>query len=191
MTTVYKGPSLYSISEDPSAVFSPEDRISAQQAKRNSLVANAYLLKAHASQVHYIAQRPMHNERDHMVNVLKRFRHGIGIWMDCSESVSFLYYTSGCKDPNGMNFDGWGNSHTMWQHLNHRYTDPNRAHAGALGVYGPEGNEHVIMIVKHDAHDPLVFSHGQEAGPFIIPLSEESAGHRGQPFTFLDVSSLL
>lgn len=158
--------------------------------QRARLVKNAETLISYAPQIHYLARRPMRNERDHIDNVVRRFKRGIDMWMDCSESVSLLYYTSGCKDPSGLGFDGSGNSGTMWSHLTHRYTNPADAHPGALGVYGPEGDEHVVMVLEHDEHDPTVFSHGSEIGPLRIRLSQESAAHEGQPFVFLDVSKL-
>lgn len=158
--------------------------------QRALLVKNAEILISYAPQIHYVQQRPMVNEHDHINNVVKRFKKGIDMGMDCSESVSFLYFTSGLGDPNGMNFDGYGNSGAMWSHLTNRYTNPADAHPGALGVYGPEGDEHVVMALEGGSDDPWLFSHGSEIGPLKIRLSDESDAHRGQPFTFLDVSKL-
>jgi hypothetical protein len=160
-------------------------------AKRTALVADAWALIHHEPQVHYRQQRPMRNERDHMVNVLDRFRRGIGMWMDCSEAVSFLFFTTGCHDPNGMNFNGVGNSGMMYEHCHDRYHDPNRALPGALVVYGHRGSEHVCMVMAHDAHNPLLFSHGQERGPLAIRLRDENAAHSGQDVCFLSIAALL
>lgn len=160
-------------------------------AKRALLVTNAWILIHHAPLVHYLARRPMKNERDHMGAVLRRFNQGIGMWMDCSEAYSFLAFTSGWRDPNGLAFDSWGNSGTMWHHLTHRYTDPNAAHPGAACVFGDQGSEHVACVLQHDRHNPLMFSHGGESGPLAIRYEDEKRYHRGQPVTFLDVSPLL
>lgn len=159
-------------------------------AQRQILVKWAQVLAAHKDQVDYVAQRPMHNEHDRMRNVVRRFNRGIHIDMDCSEAVSMLFFNAGLKDPSGLGYDNYGNSGTMWRHLTRHYGNPNNAHPGALGVYGEAGSEHVVMVTKHDLHNPEVFSNGSQGGPYILPLSHESAAHAGQPFVFLDISSL-
>jgi hypothetical protein len=159
--------------------------------RRNELVSIARYMTAHASLIHYEQRRPMELPKLGYANVQGRFRSGLSVSADCSEMVTAVYKWAGCKDPNGDNYDGAGWSGAMYAHLVHRYTNPSGAHPGAIGVYGPSGDEHVIMVLEHDNHDPLVFSHGSEIGPLILRLSNESAAHRGQPFTFLDVGSIV
>lgn len=158
--------------------------------QRNQLVGKARFLIGKASVIDYAQVRPMVTRGYSWSEVVNKLDRGQRIAMDCSEAVTNLYRWCGLKDPNGLGFDGAGNSGDMWHHLTHRYTDPNNAHPGALGVYGPEGDEHVVMVIAHDAHNPLLFSHGSEIGPLAITLDNEAGAHRGQPFTFLDVSSL-
>lgn len=158
--------------------------------QRNELVAKAKFLIGKASLIDYEAVRPMLTRGESWDQIVSKLDNGGRIAMDCSEAVTELYRWCGLKDPNGLGFDGFGNSGQMWHHLAHRYTDPGDAHPGALGVYGPEGDEHVVMVIEHDAHNPLLFSHGSEIGPLAITLHNEAGAHQGQPFTFLDVSSL-
>jgi hypothetical protein len=157
---------------------------------RNELVKIATYLISKASQIDYLARRPMTVPQMGLSGVQRRLSSGERIAMDCSEAVTAMYKWAGLKDPNGLGYDGAGNSGDMWHHLTHHYTNPNNAHPGALGVYGPQGDEHVVMVIKHDAHDPILFSHGSEIGPLRISLSDENGAHRGQPFTFLDVAGL-
>lgn len=158
--------------------------------QRTELVGKAKFLIGEASLIDYEAARPMLTRHLSWSQVVNKLDHGQRIAMDCSEAVTQLYHWCGLKDPNGLGFDGAGNSGQMWHHLTHRYTNPSNAHPGALGVYGPEGDEHVVMVIEHDAHNPLLFSHGSEIGPLAITLRNEAGAHQGQPFTFLDVSTL-
>lgn len=160
-------------------------------ARRNRLVAIARYMQQHAALIHYQQRRPMELPHLGFDNVQGRFRGGLTVSADCSEMVTALFKWAGCHDPNGDNYDGAGWSGGMYAYLRGHYTNPAQAHPGALGVYGPGGDEHVIMVIEHDNHDPLVFSHGSEIGPLILRLSNESAAHSGQPFTFLDVGHVV
>jgi hypothetical protein len=44
-------------------------------------------------------------------------------------------------------------------------------------------------MVRRPGADPLLFSHGQERGPFLIPLSVEKRYHVA-PYTFLSIAHL-
>lgn len=158
--------------------------------QRASLVTYAKFLIAHAPQIHYTQIRPMPTRSLSVEGAIARFHQGGTISMDCSEAVTLIYRWSRCHDPNGLNYDGAGNTHVMWAHLNHRYTNPADAHPGALVVYGFEGDEHVGMVIERNGDNPILFSHGSEIGPLRIDLASESAAHRGQARTFLDVSGL-
>jgi hypothetical protein len=159
--------------------------------RRDLLVSLAQYMTAHAPLVHYEQRRPMELPALGINTVRGRFKSGDTVAADCSEMVTALYKWAGCKDPNGDNYDGAGNSGSMFAHLTGRYTNPNDAHPGALGVYGNQGDEHVIMVLEHDARNPMVFSHGSEIGPLILRLSSESAAHEGQAFTFLAVTPVV
>lgn len=164
--------------------------LAVQIQKRMTLAQNGKLLIAHAPMIHYVPQRPMHNEHDRMINVLKRFRKGIDMNLDCTEAISMLFHMALCGDPNGMNFDGLGNSGIMFTYNKKHYWDPSHAHLGAIAVYGPRGKDHAAMVMELNGNNPWMFSHGQEAGPLRVPYSVEAEAHGGL-VTLLDIGHLL
>jgi hypothetical protein len=149
------------------------------------------LLLAHEPQVHY----PAHDRRDgadlasfrltaHQLQAL--LARGGGIQADCSELVTELCRWAGLADPNGLAYARAGYTGTMLDHL--PPCDPLAADVGDLVVLGPGTGDHVCMVLEH-GDDPLLFSHGQEAGPLAVSLSREAAAHR-PPVRFLSVASL-
>lgn len=115
-------------------------------------------------------------------------RGGGSVTMDCSEAVTCLCRWAGLHDPNGLGYDGQGNTSTLRHHLPN-YTNPHAARIGALCVYGPGYGQHVAMVYSPDPHDPLMWSHGAEAGPRLVRHSVEAAIH-SPPFTFLAITHL-
>jgi hypothetical protein len=127
-------------------------------------------LVTHAPAVHYGKYRPMRTRFiSTNAELLSKLATTGGIITDCSETVTLICHLAGLKDPSGMNYDGYGNSHTMWQHLAH-YDDPADAYTGGLAAFGLEGALHIAMV-RHEGADPIVFSHGGEPGPSFMPLS--------------------
>jgi len=145
------------------------------------------MLVSRRSQIHYRQARPMDitaMNKDQLDRLMSR---GGQIWADCSEMATALFKWVGAGDPNGMGFDGWGNSNSMWGHLDH-YFDPSAAGIGALVVYGPEGQHHVSVVCETGG-DPLLFSHGSEHGPDLWRYSQERQW-QWHPATFLSVGGL-
>lgn len=158
------------------------------EAQRRHLGRLMDLLVGHEPQVHYAQVRPMQTRHITEHELLATISHGIT--MDCSESVTLLCRLAGIGDPNGKHFDGSGYTGTLLQHLPH-YTDPRKAKVGALVVFGPgrhHDGDHVCMV-RRPGPNPLLFSHGQERGPFYISLSEEKKYHP-EPTTFLSIANL-
>ena len=164
----------------------------ATAAQRAHLLALMQLLIGYEPQVHY----PPHDVRT--AADLATFKlteqqldrllaTGGSIQADCSEMVTELCRWAGLADPNGLNYAYAGYTGTMLAQLPH-YDNPASALVGALVVFGPGTGEHVCMVIEPGA-DPLLFSHGQEAGPFAIRLSAERAAHH-PPVTFLSIANL-
>lgn len=163
----------------------------ATAAQRARLLALMRLLLAHEPQVHY----PLHDHRGgadlasfrltapRLAALLAR---GGGIQADCSELVTELCRWAGLADPNGLGYARAGYTGTMLTHL--PVCDPAEADVGELVVFGPGSGDHVCMVLE-PGDDPLLFSHGQEAGPLAVPLAREAAAHR-PPVRFLSVASL-
>jgi hypothetical protein len=146
-------------------------------------------LVAHAPAIHYSQFRPMRT-RSLATNeaLIEKLASESGIRTDCSETVTLLCRLAGLRDPNGMHYDGYGNSHTMWQHLDH-YPDPADALTGGIVVFGHQGYDHVAMV-RRPGPDPICFSHGGEPGPVFIRLSWLAKALR-PPRQMLSIASLL
>jgi hypothetical protein len=112
---------------------------------------------------------------------------GGSISMDCSEGVTCLCKWAGLRDPNGLHYNGQGYTGTLLAHLPH-YRDPSKAKVGALCVFGPGNGDHVAMVMEPGS-DPLMWSHGSEAGPYLVRWSAERDYHR-KPATFLSIAGL-
>jgi hypothetical protein len=137
--------------------------------------------------IHYAQRRPMrtiHFSEQQLVSLLN---HGGAITMDCSEAVTCLCKWAGLHDPNGFHYNGSGYTGTLLANLRH-YSDPSAAQVGALVVYGPGGGHHVSMVME-PGHDPLLWSHGREAGPNTIRLSTQRR-QQPAPATFLSIARL-
>lgn len=162
------------------------------EAKRHLLVAEAQYLIARASQIDYIEQRPMPMNGFHTWgDVVHQLSRDGRMADDCSGSITNLYRWAKCEDPCNMNFDGYGNTDSMFN-ANEHYTETRHAHPGAIGIFGWQGaTVHAIMVMQPDGDNPWCYSHGEEAGPFHIRLLDEQRYHTGQPLAWLNVAHLL
>jgi hypothetical protein len=159
----------------------------ATTAQRQHLLALMRYTLAHERQIHYAQVRPMRTVRLSEAELHTLLNHGHSITMDCSEGVTCLCKWAGLRDPNGLHYDGQGYTGTLLNHLPH-YSDPRRAKVGALCVFGPAPGDHVAMVMAPGA-DPLMWSHGAEAGPRKVRYSVERSFHR-KPATFLSIAAL-
>jgi hypothetical protein len=157
----------------------------AQRHKLGTLMD--YLVRERA-RVHYAEVRPMRTHRLTSLHLLQQaLQSPAGITCDCSESVTLLCRLAGLSDPNGFNYDGTGYTGTLLRHLKH-YTDASKGGVGALVVFGPGAGHHVCMV-RTPGRDPLLFSHGSEAGPIFLRLSDEKR-YQSPPTVFLSIATL-
>lgn len=105
---------------------------------------------------------------------------------DCSGFVTLCYEWAGAPDPNGLHYNGEGNTGTILHACVH--IKPAAAQVADLIVFGNPPGTHVVVIVELGA-DPVVVSHGSEAGPLRLPLSQEATAHPGEPLNYLSVSA--
>ena len=145
------------------------------------------MLVQHEPLIHYKQIRPMTTRVLTEQQLVDLFAAKKTISMDCSESVTLICRLAGLADPNGLAYNGRGFTGTMLDHLKH-YTSPVAADVGALVVFGPGEGDHVCMVRKR-GKDPLLFSHGQERGPFYVHLSDERRAQK-PPTTFLSIAKL-
>jgi GH24 family phage-related lysozyme (muramidase) len=97
-----------------------------------------------------------------------KLAHGINA--DCSFGVKILCDWAGVPDPTGGNYDGFGNSVSIFHHLPH--VTKAQAKTGDILVFGPNGEWHATMILEPGA-DPLLWSHGHQGAPNLYRLSQD------------------
>ena len=136
--------------------------------------------------IDYSEARPMSAIHLYEEDAAELFAAKKHIVMDCSGGVTQLCKWAGLKDPMGRGYDGFGNTDTLLAHLPH-YGSPADANVGALALF--HSPDHVAMVLQPDPTDPLLWSHGDQAGPLILRLSAEKKFH--QSFvTFLSIAHL-
>lgn len=139
--------------------------------RKNIVAAMKWALK-HEPRIHYKQVRPFNP------NAIKN--RTLPITTDCSGSTTMLYRAAGRPDPNGAAYNGTGYTGTLRAHT------PKRQHVadckpGDFIVYGGGNGAHVVVVLKA-GRDPLVWSHGQEAGPLTTRHSTQVRVH-GSKFT--------
>jgi hypothetical protein len=118
---------------------------------------------ANTDQIHYSEIRPIPHTS------------ALPLTTDCSGFVTLCYQLADAPDPNGLGYNGQGWTGTL---LNHGETIPvSEARAGDVVVWGAYPGHHAALILV-PGDDPLIASHGAEAGPLSEKLSAESAVQR-------------
>lgn len=163
-----------------------------QTAKREIAVGVMNLLFADKAQIDYLEHRPMRTASIDSVDALVKALTS-RIAMDCSESVTLIFHIAGMKDPNGLGFDGYGDTETMLKHLA-RFGDAKKANPCSLVVFNadqPLSKQHVAVVhtADHVGGNPLLFTHGHQGDPSLERLGNLQAGFTGQT-VFLSVASL-
>lgn len=96
---------------------------------------------------------------------------------DCSGFATLVYKSAGAPDPNGLNYNGFGYTGTLLQHMKQIRWWSRRP--GDLCVYGPGTGHHVAIYMEpRGIGDALMCSHGREQGPELVL---QSAMKKGQP----------
>jgi hypothetical protein len=93
------------------------------------------------------------------------------IRIDCSFYCKLVYFMAGAIDPTGENFNGYGNSESMY--VTGKHITLGELMAGDCCVFGPGGSVHaVIAVTDHETGDPLFASMGRQGDPSLVRLSE-------------------
>lgn len=126
-----------------------------EEQVRRAIVA--YCLWGYNSRqdIHYAELRPMSYMGD-----LER----LPIWEDCSTFATKAYDFGGAPDPNGLHYDGSGNTGTMRAH-GVVLPDWHSALPGDLAHY--DGPQHVAVCVGAGRAVSL----GSEIGPLLVPIT--------------------
>lgn len=113
----------------------------------------------------YAAVRPLPNPP-------KPWHAGLRVVGDCSKGVQWLcWWTPGAPDPMGNDFADWGNSQTIWVHLQD-LDSPSDLLVGDVVTFGADGDDHAAMVLKVGA-DPTLWSFGEQGAPNAYLLSQD------------------
>jgi hypothetical protein len=147
----------------------------------------------HAYQAHigYSQQRPVPDIGQSMNGMRKLFDGGFMWDTDCSGAIEWAFKWSGMRSPTGYPYGGWG-TQAMWLYNQLRFDKSENAHTGTIGVYGVQGDEHGVIVMRPGPTHELttVFSHGEAGEARLISLADEDTAHVGSPFTFLSIEHL-
>jgi len=164
-------------------------------AQRSKLHAAMLWTLAHAAQIHYPPNDVRHNNHvagpiSNLAQLQQAVLAPAALTIDCSQGVTVLCHAAGLTDPNGLGYSYDGYTGTLLEHLPH-YSNPADAYVGAIVVFGPGTGEHAAMVLTPDpVHgNPLLWSHGDEAGPGKTLLHTEASFH-APPVTMLSIAGL-
>jgi hypothetical protein len=100
---------------------------------------------------------------------------------DCSATFTNLYYLAGAPDPNGFNFNGYGNTASLAMNGQRVERDIRIGDAVIYyeGGFSQWDSVHVAIVVNSENQsDPLTMSHGQSSEPSFVRVSEDGRPHR-------------
>lgn len=121
----------------------------------------------------YVEVRPLL-----MPTPTRKWATGTKVRGDCSKGVQYLcWWTPGVPDPMRQDWNGYGNSQTLWLRLQH-YGDKLELKVGDVVTFGVDGQEHAAMVIEApsaaNGYDPLVWSFGHEGAPNTYRLSQDT-----------------
>lgn len=150
-------------------------KIRAQQNADNRLNATRTAIAnwgrwgaTHTAEIHYTQGQ----SRD---DYLHEPKARLPLWTDCSGFVTYCYWAAGAPDPSGLAYRYVGFTGTLLENAhNHGRVlfDVSQARPGDPIVIGPGSGWHAVLVLEAGP-DPLIVSHGSEAGPRIERLSAD------------------
>ena len=87
---------------------------------------------------------------------------------DCSAWITYCYSWAHAKDPNGLNFDGYGYTGTLLK--NGKEITVDQAQAGDVVVFGPGDGVHTALLLSRGPN-PWTSSMGQQGQPARVRVS--------------------
>jgi len=123
-----------------------------------------------SARIHYQQRRPMENVGKGLTRILDW-------WADCSELVTTAYFDAGAPDPNGLGYRRPVNGYTGTLLSNGESIPLSEAKAGDVVIWGVYPGHHTAILLGPGA-DPFICSHGSEAGPLRLRLSQEHAAQQ-------------
>jgi hypothetical protein len=156
-----------------------------RQKVRDRMVAEQEWALRNESQIHY----PPGDDRTpgETAKALQRWQeHELPITLDCSEYAACIAAAAGAPDPTGTSFGLRGSVYTGTMLSHSREIAKHELKPGDYVVLGESTGEHACVVVSvDDPENPMLTSHGKEAGPLEITLTDVQAAHHQAPVRFL------
>jgi cell wall-associated NlpC family hydrolase len=146
---------------------------------REKIVAEARWGLTNTAAIHYKQDRPIDGLNQ---------RRKLPLYTDCSGFVTLCYKWAGAGDPNGLGFNGQGYTGTLLAFL----TDvpQSQVKPGDLVLWARNGKGEHVALVLEPGSDPLLVSHGEEAGPYTVRFSSSNRYHAGADVHWLRLPSV-
>ncbi len=146
---------------------------------REKIVAEAQWGLTNAAAIHYKQLRPIDGINQ---------RHKLPLDTDCSGFVTLCYKWAGAGDPNGLGFNGQGYTGTLLANLT--AVTQSQVKAGDLVLWSRDGKGEHVALVLEPGSDPMLVSHGEEAGPYTVRFSSSNRYHSGATVHWLRLPSV-
>jgi hypothetical protein len=155
-----------------------------RQKVRDRMVAEQRWALDHADHIHY----PPGDKRSpgETAAAIERWHeHELPITLDCSEYAACIAAGAGAPDPTGTSFGARGSVFTGTMLSHSREIEKQELKPGDYVVLGPSTGEHTCVVLSvNDPDNPLLTSHGLDAGPLQITLEDVRRFHN-PPVRFL------
>jgi len=156
-----------------------------RQKVRDKMVAEQQWALRNEGQIHY----PLHDVRPpgETARALQRWQeHELPITLDCSEYATCIAAAAGAPDPTGTSFGLRGGVVTGTMLSHSREIGKHELKPGDYVVLGADTGEHACVVLSvDDPENPMLTSHGLEAGPLEITLTDVERSHDNPPVRFL------
>lgn len=158
-----------------------------RQKVRDKMVAEQQWALENADGIHY-PDPPGEAKRfpNETADALERWHeHHLPITLDCSEYATCIAAGAGAPDPTGTSFGARGSVFTGTMLSHSREIRQHDLKPGDYVVFGPSTGEHTCVVLSvDDPDDPVLTSHGLDAGPLRTTLSAVTPLHN-PPVRFL------
>jgi NlpC/P60 family len=147
--------------------------VEAPPTNREQMIAQARWMIDHEPSIHYNQARPIPQYDS---------RH-LPMSLDCSGAYISLCRWAGIDSPTASYTSG--STDTLLAKM--RPIAKNAALPGDVVLYhlGADGKHVAMFLEPGSASDPLLFSHGIEAGPLAVRLAKENSYHSSETASFL------
>ena len=113
------------------------------------------------------------------------YHPGQRIESDCSYGTKLLCHAADAPDPTGFNYQGYGNTVSMWEHLPH--IPQEQTLPGDVIIFGQNGADHVAMLYQWSAGHCWLWNMGSQGDPRFSKLGDQLAYFGSRPHQWCQI----